>query len=159
MRHTLMHLDDFSDDMRLQFFEYFYWFSRFEFALKENGYIREGQYGVALPDWNRYRDDFSEQYESCPAAALLLDAPPLCQMYENHGYRWEVINLNREQSQLGKVILVLKAIRNNLFHGGKHSQDDWDEPERNIFLLQNGKVALDAVAVMGPLYGDYLRYY
>ena len=51
MKIFLSHLEDYPNDLRLKCFEVFYWFSRFEFALKENGYLKEGPYSAALPDW------------------------------------------------------------------------------------------------------------
>lgn len=155
----LSHLEDFPNELKLTCFEFFYWFSRFEFALKEGGYVKRGPYDAALPDWNKFRDKFSTAYAVSQEARLLLADPPQQQTFEDGHCKWEKTDLSREQSDLGKVILIIKTIRNNLFHGGKSSQDDWDNPDRNIFFLNNGKKVLDSLANMAGLEADYERYY
>ena len=139
MNTFLTHLEDYPNDLRLKCFEFFYWFSRFEFALKENEYLKEGPYSAALPDWETFRDKHSEEYVLSEEAKRLLYAPPQRQVFCNGGYKWERTNIDREKADLGKVILILRTIRNNLFHGGKSSQEDWDNPERNRTLSSRGK--------------------
>ena len=155
----LSHIEDYPSDLKLKCFEFFYWFSRFEYALKENGYLKKGPYDAATPDWEKFRDQYAQQFQLSEEAKSILDAPPQRQVYKNMSCAWEETNLNREQTELGKIILILKTIRNNLFHGGKSSQKDWDNPDRNIFLLTNGKALLDVLAKMGGLQADYERYY
>ena len=151
--------EDYPNDLRLKCFEFFYWFSRFEFALKENGYVKEGSYHAALPEWEKFRDTHSDNYITSPEASTLLEAPPQRQVLVGNTCKWEKTNLSREKTTLGKVILVLKTIRNNLFHGGKSSQEDWDNPDRNLFLLENGKAVLDSLANSDGLQADYERHY
>jgi len=155
----LSHYEDYPNDLRLKCFEFFYWFSRFEFALKENGYLKKGPYDAALPNWEKFRDTYSKNYTASPRATALLAAPPQRQVVVGNSCKWEKTDLNREKTDLGKVILVLKTIRNNLFHGGKSSQEDWDNPDRNLFLLENGMALLDSLAELGGLQADYERYY
>ncbi len=155
----LSHYKDYPNDLRLKCFDFFYWFSRFEFALKENGYAKKGPYDAALPDWEKFRDTCSENYIASREASNLLAAAPKRQVLVGNTCKWEKTDLSREKTDLGKVILVLKTIRNNLFHGGKSSQEDWDDPDRNLFLLENGKAVLDSLANLGELQADYERYY
>ena len=155
----LSHYKDYPNDLRLKCFEFFYWFSRFEFALKENGYVKEGSYNAALPDWEKFRDTHSDNYITSPEASTLLEAPPQRQVLVGNMCKWEKTNFSQEKTTLGKVILVLKTIRNNLFHGGKSNQEDWDNPDRNLFLLENGKAVLDSLANSDGLQADYERHY
>jgi hypothetical protein len=68
--------------------------------------------------------------------------------------------LSRLETDLGKTILSVKTIRNNLFHGGKHNEKDWDEPDRNLFLLTRGIKVLDSFAdLSGNLFAEYRRSY
>jgi hypothetical protein len=157
----LFHLEDFPNDVRSLCFEFFYWFSRFEFALKENGYVTKGQAGSAAPAWNKFKEEFAEAYDTTQAAQELFARPPRRQVFAPpNGYAWANTDLTREVTDLGKAVLVVKTIRNNLFHGGKSSQAEWDNPARNIFLLTNAKEVLDSFASLGNnLYADYKRSY
>ena len=59
----LMHLEGFGHKLRNSHcFDFFYWFSRFEYALKENQYVAKGPYGSAAPAWTEFESDFSEVY-------------------------------------------------------------------------------------------------
>jgi hypothetical protein len=73
---SLMHYGDYPNELRLTCFDFFYWFSRFEFALKECGYFREGRYGEALPDWTRFIEERANEYGMTQEARELLEAPP-----------------------------------------------------------------------------------
>lgn len=156
---SVTRFEDYPDDLRLKCFEFFYWFSRFEFALKENGYVKEGPYAAALPDWGKFRDAHSDTYIVSSEASALFAAPPQRQVFFDNRCKWEKTDISREKTALGKVILTLKTIRNNLFHGGKGSQEDYDNPDRNLFLLENGNAVLNSLAALGGLQADYDRYY
>ncbi|MES1383898.1 hypothetical protein ABUU23_19015, partial [Vibrio cholerae] len=58
-----------------------------------------------------------------------------------------------------RVIRLLKTVRNNLFHGGKHGADGWDNPERTQELLVIGKSILDHLARLADIEADYTQYY
>jgi hypothetical protein len=156
---ALIHHGDYSNDLRLTCFDFFYWFSRFEFALKESGRVTAGRYNEALPDWNGFIKEWSPKYVASEEALRLLRAPPRRQVVVSGHCDWGDLNLDAEKTLLGKVVLALKTIRNNLFHGGKHGDADWDNPERNLFLLTNGKAVLDSLAELSNFRDDYRRDY
>lgn len=54
---------------------------------------------------------------------------------------------------------MLRTVRNNLFHGGKHGDEDLDSKERNVELLRCSKVVLDQLADEAGFAGDYKRFY
>ena len=54
---------------------------------------------------------------------------------------------------------MLKAVRNNLFHGGKHGDVEMDSKKRNLELLKLGKHILDQLAQVAGLESDYTRNY
>ena len=155
----LSHIGDYQAELKLKCFEYCYWFARFEFALKENGFVKNGPYDAALADWDKFRNRFASVFTPSSNEVALLSSPPQRQVLADGRAEWQTTSLDRESSELGKVILVLKTIRNNLFHGGKSSQADWDNPERNLFYLTHAKRALDLLATIGSLEADYERYY
>jgi len=57
------------------------------------------------------------------------------------------------------VVTLLKTVRNNLFHGGKHGDDGWDDPERILTLLELSIRVLDELADLADFGADYTRYY
>jgi hypothetical protein len=157
----LLNFANFPNDLRAKCFEFFYWFSRFEFALKENLYVKKGPNGIAAPNWERFERDFATRYVVDEAAKDIFKHPPQRQMYvPPSAYDWRETTLSKKQTDLGKAILVVKTIRNNLFHGGKHDQKDWDDPDRNLFLLSRGIEVLDSFAALDAVIeADYRRTY
>lgn len=143
-------------------FEYFYWFSRFEFALKENGYLKNHAEGAnAEASWREFQEKFCSEYVISTEARRLLDLHPKHQIVStnNDNLRWIPVGISHCKDDLCKVITMLKAIRNNLFHGGKHGDTDVDNRQRNQELLKIGKLILDQLASMANLQSDYTRYY
>jgi hypothetical protein len=72
----MTHRDDIEEDLRNLWFDFLYWFSRFAFALKENGRIHAGHRGVAQADWNSFIRDCVEDYQPCDVAQRILGSPP-----------------------------------------------------------------------------------
>ncbi|NIF53318.1 hypothetical protein [Burkholderia sp. Ax-1724] len=142
-------------------FEFFYWFSRFEFALKENGYLKSHQAGAnAEPGWDAFERRWRAEYTLSNAAESLLQLAPSRQVVSEHGeLRWAVVETSRSPSDLAKIIRLLKVVRNNLFHGGKHGSEDWDNQERTELLLESGLSILMELAKLSGIEADYERYY
>ena len=114
MHKFVSHIEDFDQNLRAACFEYFYWFSRFEFAMKDQGFVRAGHYGEAQVDWNKFVNKHSANYSMSKEAQLLLEKPPQTQTFVNQYCSWESLDLDRAPTELGKVLLVVKTIRNNL---------------------------------------------
>ena len=103
--------------------EFFAFFARFEFALKEHGYghAKRGRY--AAPDWNRFAADSAGWLTVDPgsplaeAIAFLVGQPPQVQRWP--GLHWEAEAL-RGQHNTERALHAACRVRNNLFHGGKH---------------------------------------
>lgn len=138
-------------------FDYFYWFSRFEFCLKENGYLKAEEAGAkAEPGWDKFVTRYAGRYVASHEARLLLGAPPEVQIVQaNRVLDWRPIGLDDCNSELAKVARLVKAVRNNLFHGGKHGGASWDDPARTAFLLANGNAVLGQLAHLGEFEDDY----
>lgn len=80
MRH-----DQIPDDLKPLAFEFFYWFSRFEFALKANWYLKSEQEGArAEPGWTRFVRKFESGYALSTAAQKLIEANPRRQLVGKH---------------------------------------------------------------------------
>jgi hypothetical protein len=107
--------------------EFFVVFSRFEFALKEVGYNTVDHYKNLLPDWKKFSSDAApwfitipEEYEQ--AIAYLLGNPP-CRQIKRTGapIEWLVQTYSAQTTNAVRILDAVKTVRNNLFHGGKHT--------------------------------------
>ncbi len=143
-------------------FDFFYWFSRFEYGLKENKKFRSNfPNGNVKPDWDKFISEYKDRYKLSEQAQILLEDPPKVQKKDNdtNELYWEKTTFKREDKDLKKVVTCLKTTRNNLFHGGKHGDLKKDDVERNKKLLKNCKEILDQLAEMAGMDGDYTRIY
>lgn len=156
-----MRKNDVDENLSALAFDFFYWFSRFEFALKENGYLKSRKVGVkAEAGWNAFVEEWHTQYTASTEASALLAEPPEQQIVSpNNGLCWKAVELDKCGSELAKVVLLLKTVRNNLFHGGKHGGAGWDDPSRTMFLLSSGMAVLNQLVQLGLLDADYTQYY
>jgi hypothetical protein len=69
------------------------------------------------------------------------------------------VGFNSGASDLERVVRLAQTVRNNLFHGGKHGSDYWDDPKRMQTLLSTTIMVLDDLADMAGLQSDYKRCY
>ncbi len=156
-----MRREEVDNDLKEASFEYFYWFSRFEFALKENKYLKDKKAGAkAEPNWEEFREKFKNSYTPSEEAKRLIQLHPKRQLVTEHEeLEWKPVGVSHCNNDLCKVITMLNAVRNNLFHGGKHGDVDVDSKTRNMELLTIGKVVLDQLAELAGFKHDYTRYY
>jgi hypothetical protein len=128
-------------DRRLAW-EFFVFFSRFEYALKRNQrFLRPGT-GDAEANWDRFASDFN-------AAFLALDQPPLHaavdfyqasaprkQLRSDGSMSWsEPQSWDKREPLLIWLLRVVRTVRNNLFHGGKFPLIPISDPSRDRDLL------------------------
>lgn len=156
MRH-----EDIDEDLNKLVFEFFYRFSRFESALKEQGYLRDRRpLSNAEPDWNAFADKLGADYEPNADACELIEAKPKKQIVMDNCTLGFVDRKPRHgERSIDIVIDHVRTVRNNLFHGGKHGADGWDNPERIKLLLKKTNSVLDDLADRGGFDGDYSGYY
>lgn len=155
MRH-----DDIPDDLKRLAFDFFYWFSRFEFALKEARYLKSTEEGAkAEVSWARFIEKHRDAYHLTPAGQALIDAKPRRQIVRDGELAFRDVGFNAGTTDLERVVRLANTVRNNLFHGGKHGSDYWDEPTRMRDLLTTTIKAVDDLAAQAGLQGDYERYY
>ena len=128
--------------------EFFGAFSRFEFALKESGFYRPNRYDRAMPDWERFAQERAsrlaprEGSELQAVLQVLLDQPAQVQVVDGHAIRWVHVAL-RGDSEGERAVDAVQRVRNNLFHGGKHSPQS--DPVRDESLLRSALDILDAL--------------
>lgn len=155
MRHN-----DIEQDMRDLAFDFFYWFSRFEFALKERRFLKNEVIGArADPSWDKFVKAHRAAYTASPAAEALIAQKPRRQIVGEPEHDFEDLSFPPNTADLDKVVAYAKTVRNNLFHGGKHGHDQWDDPARMRCLLRLTITVLAELAELGDFAGDYDRFY
>ena len=124
--------------------EFFAVFSRFEFTLKESRFVSVSRFGRATPDWNRFASKTGPKLVAQKgtklddAIAYLTSEPPQVQTAAQN---WSQQPLTG--STLGeKAIAAAQRVRNNLFHGGKHTPHS--PPGRDEKLVRLALVVLYA---------------
>ena len=106
--------------------------SRFEFTLKERQYLKDKSIGAkAEPDWDKFVEDFKNGYKVSGEAKKLIILHPKRQLVADiWKLEWKPVGLSHCNNDLCKIVTMLKTVRNNLFHGGKHGDHEVDDLER-----------------------------
>jgi hypothetical protein len=153
--------DTIPQDIKETAFELLYWFSRFEFALKECHFLRSTTPGAeAQVSWSKFVEAHQGDYELSDAGQALIAASPQVQIVGEGGdLDFRPFEFAEGATALAKVSSLAKVVRNNLFHGGKHSVEGWDDPERVRKLLPIVVVCLDEMSKLGDLSAPYRREY
>ena len=123
--------------------EFFAVFSRMEYALKATRFPAGNDRHV-YADWEAFANEANRQFHSSmskelkDAVAYLRDAPPKKQMLnEMHQVRFVDFPHEEHRCELDQLLLMVRCVRNNLFHGGKHLPDGEKVPGRNEVLVKH----------------------
>lgn len=137
------------DELAGKFFQVF---SRIEYALKVSGF-NNGD-GPAEANWRNFALSV-EALIANPATPELIEAidfffraPPKKQVIVGGVIHWEVSE-PQTNSQADKLLVYVRRVRNNLFHGGKFN-GHWFEPERSEPLLRHSLTILNACIESAP---------
>jgi hypothetical protein len=134
--------------------EFFREFSRTEYALKTAGWVLPGPSGEAKPDWDRFAREAGARLLQLPqphvraAAEYILTNPPKKQVVTDDGLSWQESRAV-DLTDGVRLLVFLRRIRNNLFHGGKFN-GRWLQPERSYELIKHGLVLLRACREAEP---------
>jgi hypothetical protein len=125
-------------------FQMFSVFARFEYSLKASGFHNGN--GSAKANWRKFAEAVADHFDNPQDEALkqairyILDYPPKKQMVVIGRLDWAPIVPNTDlRSDL--VLLYVRCVRNNLFHGGKFN-GHWFAPERSEKLLRHSLTIL-----------------
>jgi hypothetical protein len=122
--------------------EFFLTFSRAEFALKNSGFVTGGE-DSALPHWDKFATTLRDQFkknrtkELEAAVEYILLNPPMKQVLKGGNLMWEANLPNGGKSETEVLFVLVRRIRNNLFHGGKHNLEVFEDTERTTQLLRS----------------------
>lgn len=123
--------------------EFFAVFSRFEFTLKESGFIRTSR-GYAEPAWKDFSAALAKSFQSpvgsaqAKAIEFLVNEPPMVQVSKDD---WKYKSLYGE-TPIEQALDAVTRVRNNLFHGGKHTPHS--PPGRDEQLVRSSLAVLYA---------------
>jgi hypothetical protein len=131
------HLDDLAGKL-------FQVFSRTEYALKASGFNKGD--GTAEANWREFALKVDtlianpSSLELKEAIDFFFNAPPKKQVIVGGVIQWE-ISEPQTNSHADKLLIYVRRVRNNLFHGGKFN-GHWFDPERSEPLLRHSLTIL-----------------
>ena len=126
--------------------EFFRDFARMEYALKATSFLNKK--GNAEANWSKFSRSVHEALEANTSAeyveakAFILKEPPKKQIVENNAIAWSEARPDCP-SDTELLLLYVRRVRNNLFHGGKFN-GHWFAPERSGPLIEASLVILKA---------------
>ena len=142
-------------------FEFFFWFSRFEAALKETGFLKNDAEGSkAEPNWESFVKKYAETYVPTKSGKELIALAPERQIVGvGKTLSWRPVGIEDCKTELCKIVRMLTTIRNNVFHGGKSGGAGWDQPNRTEALLDAATSELRSLARLADFEADLWQKY
>lgn len=122
-------------------------FARCEYALKCTGYAK-GDAGIVQPNWDTFAKDINWHFSRVKdptfqrAVELLVTDSPRKQVLKDGHLHWKKSPPNPKQDKSQQTLLMVRRIRNNLFHGAKVWSPEYDNRTRDIRLLEAGLTVL-----------------
>jgi hypothetical protein len=135
--------------------EFFLTFARAEFALKNSGFVKGDQRQV-LADWDSFAESLENNFRKdknkslSQAVNYIMDNPPMRQVLRDSALMWDANRPNGRRSEIEVLLLLVRRIRNNLFHGGKHNLDVFEDTERTTRLLRNSIIVIHECLLLEP---------
>lgn len=123
-------------------------FARMEYALKATRFATGNGINVSA-SWDKFANEADRSFHADTSKNLkeavdyLWNCPPRKQFRNGDGrVRFQNFEIDLKQRKLQQLILMVRTVRNNLFHGGKHLPDGESEPGRNERLVCSSLVLL-----------------
>jgi len=125
--------------------------TRFEYALKEIGYGKSSGNGAVEADWDEFANKelkavFLAQIRENHIAPTILSKPPSRQILKAGSLAWEA---TAPPTDIQSFIGAARRVRNNLVHGGKSGDKDFDR--NNILVAEAIDVLMNALRLHGDL--------
>lgn len=145
--------------------KFFRAFSRFEQVLKASGYYKrkperrgrpdgEPNYPEAAPDWDRFANEQPEIQDLLndpkldPAIEYLAKDPPWHEVVKDGA-----LSFQQKQGEIRTthdLLLAVRRVRNNLFHGAKTPLGPMNDPVRNQELIRGCMAVLREILKRCP---------
>jgi hypothetical protein len=122
-------------------------FARCEYALKGSGFAKGNAHSVEA-DWDAFARDVDWHFRRVndpdfrTAVDFLLSEPPRKQVLRNGHVQWKKAPPDPNMLKAQQVLLMVRRVRNNLFHGAKVWSPEYGNRARDIRLLEAGLVIL-----------------
>lgn len=126
-------------------YKFFQEFARYEYCLKATG-IRPLKKN-AEADWDEYAKQVKHVFDAPTpiefreAIEYFLEHPPKKQIVRDGILAWDETPLQEKNIAI-KIFILIRRLRNNLFHGGKFN-GEWFEPERSEALMRHALIILE----------------
>lgn len=128
-------------------------FSRMEYALKVTTYA-VGNDSKVDANWDKFANTVNDAFmavadaDVVAAREFLLANPPRKQVLNNGKVDFKDHVIDEAQRPTQQVLLMVRTIRNNLFHGGKYLPNGEQEPGRNKELVTHALRVLLACSAL-----------
>jgi len=122
-------------------------FARCEYALKESGYATGGAKEVKA-DWDTFARKVDARFQRMADKGLwsamnfLLTEPPRKQVLTNGRVHWTASPPSKKLKKTEQVLLMVRRVRNNLFHGAKVWSPEYSNRARDINLIRASLIVL-----------------
>lgn len=131
--------------------DFFRSFAQFEYCLKVTGYCVAGRGNAANPNWTRFSNEIPSLRDNAgpdvvEAITYIMKHPLKKQVYVDETPQWHDVAPEAENEN-DLILLYVRRVRNNLFHGGKFN-GRFFEPERSRKLLEHSLTILMAALFM-----------
>lgn len=150
MRDDLNQLGPFSNhpDLDLLAYRFFRQFSRMEYALKATGRLANFN-GDAKANWDSFGDQIDPKLNELAqendvlqrAIRFMMDHPPKKQTVQDGSLEWQDVQPTG-MTDARMLLVYVRRVRNNLFHGGKFNSG-WLDPQRSKRLLEHALTILE----------------
>ncbi|MBK6894981.1 MAG: hypothetical protein IPH06_13605 [Alphaproteobacteria bacterium] len=129
-----------------------------EYALKATPCYVAGDENRADALWDRFANDIENAFCAIPkadhsfweAATYLLDHPPRKQVLQDGALMFKDQVIDQSQKRAQQTLLMVRTVRNNLFHGGKHYPNGEQELGRNERLVSSALLVLKRSSSLCP---------
>lgn len=129
--------------------EFFMTFSRFEYGLKKSITFANGDANKVDANWDGFVASIKDQFkkekteELSEAVNFILSSPPMIQVLADGLLNWRPREFADKTPDIVKLCLHIRDIRNNLFHGGKFTDNYQPETSRNYKLLHSALIIMN----------------
>jgi hypothetical protein len=137
-------------------FDFFQRISIFEYTLKYKGYFHQKNTNcyVAKPDWdafiNRIKPNLPVSISDINDPLLenglkyLMNHPPQKQIIQNNTLSYSRLSKEMDEDSIdwNKVVVYIRRVRNNLFHGEKNPFEN----ERDVELIESSLLVIDLLS-------------
>lgn len=132
-------------------YEFLGTFARCEYALKSSGFAKGSATSVEA-DWDGFASGIDWHFRRVADGAFkeaidfLLNEPPRKQILRNGALEWKDAPPDKNLPKAQQVLLMVRRVRNNLFHGAKVWSPEYGNRARDVRLVEAGLVVLKQCA-------------